>query len=64
MNERRTIAGQLEFRAKLRQAVFDNPDLPISFIAGSLVSMAEPRESAPPFVSRVSETPSPYQKTK
>lgn len=61
MSKRRTIAGQLEFRAKLRQAVLDNPDLPISFIASSLVSMLEPRESTTPFVSRASKTTLPIR---
>ncbi len=35
--EHRTIAGQLEFW-----------DLPVNFIAESLMSMAEPREKTPP----------------
>lgn len=50
--EHRTIAGQIEFWAKVGRATLDNPDLPVSFIAESLVSMAESRNSAIPFVPR------------
>ena len=50
--EHRTIAGQVEFWAKVGRAALDNPDLPVSFIAESLASMAEPREQATPFVPR------------
>jgi hypothetical protein len=50
--EHRTIAGQVEFWAKVGRAALDNPDLPVSFVAESLASMAEPREQATPFVPR------------
>lgn len=50
--EHRTITGQIEFWAKVGRAALDNPDLPVSFVAESLVSIAEPREDATPFVSR------------
>lgn len=50
--EHRTIAGQVEYWAKLGRAALDNPDLPVSFIAESLAAMAEPREDATPFVPR------------
>jgi len=50
--EHRTIAGQIEFWAKVGRAALDNPDLPVSFIAESLASMAESREEAMPFVPR------------
>ena len=50
--EHRTIAGQVEYWAKVGRAALDNPDLPVSFIAESLASMAEPREQATPFVPR------------
>lgn len=50
--EHRTIAGQVEFWAKLGRAALDNPDLPVSFIAESLISLAEPRDQATPFVPR------------
>jgi hypothetical protein len=50
--EHRSIAGQIEFWAKVGRAALDNPDLPVSFIAESLISMAEPREQATQFVPR------------
>ena len=50
--EHRTIAGQVEFWAKVGRTALDNPDLPASFIAESLASIAEPREHATPFVPR------------
>lgn len=50
--EHRTIAGQVEFWAKVGRAALDNPDLPVSFLAESLASMAEPREQATAFVPR------------
>ena len=50
--EHRTIAGQVEFWAKVGRAALDNPDLPASFIAESLMSMAEPREDSTVFVPR------------
>jgi len=51
--EHRTIAGQIEYWAKVGRAALDNPDLPVSFIAESLASMAEPREEAIAFVPRI-----------
>jgi hypothetical protein len=48
----RTIAGQIEYWAKVGRAALDNPDLPVSFVAESLASMAEPRDQATPFVPR------------
>lgn len=50
--ESRTVQGQVEFWAKVGRAALDNPDLPASFIAESLMSLAEPREDATPFVPR------------
>ena len=50
--EHRSIAGQVEFWARIGRAALDNPDLPVSFIAESLVSLAELREQAQPFVPR------------
>ena len=50
--EFRTVQGQVEFRAKVGRAALDNPDLPASFIAESLMSMAEPREDSTVFVPR------------
>ena len=50
--EHRTIAGQVEFWAKVGRAELDNPDLPVSFVAESLVSLSEPREQSTPFIPR------------
>ena len=50
--EFRTVQGQVEFWAKVGRAALDNPDLPASFIAESLMSLAEPREDSAPFVPR------------
>ena len=50
--EHRTIAAQIEFWAKVGRAAIDNPDLPASFIAESLASLAEPRENGTPFIPR------------
>ena len=50
--EFRTVQGQVEFWAKVGRAALDNPDLPASFIAESLMGLAEPREDATPFVPR------------
>ena len=52
--EHRTIAGQVEFWAKVGRAALDNPDLPVSFVAESLASLTEPREHATPFIPRSS----------
>ncbi len=51
-SEHRTIAGQIEYWAKIGRAAIDNPDLPVSFIAESLASLSEPRDQATPFVPR------------
>lgn len=50
--EFRSVQGQLEFWAKVGRAALDNPDLPASFIAESLMSLAEPREDATAFIPR------------
>ena len=47
--EFRTVQGQIEFWARVGRAALDNPDLPASFIAESLIAMNEPREDAVPF---------------
>jgi hypothetical protein len=52
MQEHRSIAGQIEFWARVGRAALDNPDLPVSFIAESLASLAEPRQQSTPFVPR------------
>ncbi len=48
--ECRTVAGQIEFWARVGKAALDNPDLPIDFIRDILVARAEGREQATPFV--------------
>jgi hypothetical protein len=50
--EHRTISGQVEYLAKVGRAALENPDLPASFIAETLASIAEPREDAMTFVPR------------
>jgi hypothetical protein len=50
--EFRTLQGQIEFWAKVGRAALDNPDLPASFIAESLMTMAELREETTAFVPR------------
>ena len=55
--EHRTIAGQVEYWAKIGRAALDNPDLPVSFVAESLASLAEPRSEATPFVPRSIQKP-------
>jgi hypothetical protein len=54
--EHRSIAGQIEFWARVGRAALDNPDLPVTFVAESLASMAESREQAIPFVPRGRKT--------
>ncbi len=50
--EHRSIAGQIEFWARVGRTALDNPDLPINFIAESLASLAESREHSIPFAPR------------
>jgi len=52
VSEHRTIAGQIEYWARIGRAAIDNPDLPVSFIAESLASLSEPRDQATTFVPR------------
>lgn len=52
----RTVQGQIEFWAKVSRAALDNPELPVTFVAGVLLAMAEPRELATPFVPRSQRT--------
>ena len=52
ISEHRTIAGQVEFWARIGRAALDNPDLPVTFVAESLAALAETRERATPFVPR------------
>jgi hypothetical protein len=48
--EFRTIAGQIEFWAKVGKAALDNPDLPIDFVRDLLVGRSESREAMTKFV--------------
>jgi len=41
--ECRSIAGQLEFWAKVGKAALDNPDLPVEFVRDLMVAKAENR---------------------
>jgi hypothetical protein len=50
--EHRTIAGQIEFWARVGRAAIDNPELPIDFVVQVLASMKEPRSDATPFQPR------------
>lgn len=45
-------SARLGFRVKVGHAAQTNPDLPRSFIAESLKSLAEPRKDSTPFVPR------------
>lgn len=47
--ECRTIAGQLEFWAKVGKAALDNPDLPVEFVRELMLARAEDRTQATPF---------------
>jgi hypothetical protein len=48
--ECRTIAGQLEFWAKIGRAALDNPDLPIEFVRELLIARTEDRRHLSTFV--------------
>ena len=50
--EHRTIAGQIEYWAKIGRAALDNPDLPVSFIAESLAALSEPHDEMTVFMPR------------
>ena len=50
--EYRTMQGQIEFWANVGRVALDNPDLPASFIAESLMSMAEDKTEATDFTPR------------
>ncbi len=57
VSEHRTIAGQIEYWAKIGRAALDNPDLPVSFITEALASLSEPRSESTPFVPRSAQKP-------
>ena len=44
--ERRTIARQLEFWARMGKAALDNPDLPTEFVKDLLIARAEGKHLA------------------
>ena len=48
--ECRTIAGQLEFWAKVGKAALDNPDLPTEFIRDLLIARAEDKKQLTAFL--------------
>jgi hypothetical protein len=48
--EHRTIAGQIEYWAKVGRTAIDNPDLPIYFIIDLLAGMAEPASERTPYI--------------
>jgi len=48
--ESRTIAGQIEFWARIGKVALDNPDLPVDFVRDLLIARAEGRERATPFI--------------
>jgi len=48
--ECRTIAGQLEFWAKIGKAALDNPDLPIEFVRELMIARLEDRKQLGTFV--------------
>jgi len=48
--EHRTIAGQIEYWAKVGRTAIDNPDLPIYFIIDVLAAMAEPVSERTPYI--------------
>ena len=48
--ECRTIAGQLEFWAKVGRTALDNPDLPIEFVRELLIARTEDRKYLSTFV--------------
>ena len=50
--EYRTMQGQIEFWANVGRVALDNPDSPASFIAESLMSMAEDKTEATDFIPR------------
>jgi hypothetical protein len=54
--ECRTIAGQIEFWAKVGKAALDNPDLPVDFVRDLLIARAEGSKSASEFVPEGGKT--------
>lgn len=50
--EHRSTIEQIEFWAKLGRAALENPDLPISFVAESLLSLMDSQRNLEPFIPR------------
>lgn len=50
--EFRTIAGQIEFWAKVGKAALDNPDLPVDFVSDILIARVEGANGATRFVPK------------
>jgi len=50
--EHRSVIEQIEFWAKLGRAALENPDLPINFIAESLLSLMDSQRKLEPFIPR------------
>ena len=50
--EHRTIAGQIEFWAKVGRACIDNPDLPVNFVIDALASLEIPEKDKITFTRR------------
>jgi hypothetical protein len=48
--ENRSIAGQVEFWARIGRAAMDNPDLPVDFIRETLIARAMDKSMSEPFV--------------
>lgn len=59
--EHRTIAGQVEYWAKVGRTAIDNPDLPIDFIIDVLAALAERASEKVQLVRR--EEPSEIQES-
>jgi hypothetical protein len=47
--ECRTIAGQLEFWARVGRAALDNPDLPVDFVRELLIARSEEKDQLTTF---------------
>lgn len=48
--ECRTIAGQIEFWAKVGKAALDNPDLPVDFVRELLIGRTDIQAATTPFI--------------
>ena len=48
--ENRSISGQIEFWARIGRVALDNPDLPIEFVRDIMISQAQDKALAEPFI--------------